>query len=69
MIGGMMTDDPKDERSATRGYPLPHPDNRLRDDVARLRTATAMVDADMTETRRRLLTIEDALFLGFQDLV
>lgn len=45
MIGGMMT---VNDTTAGRGYPLPHPDNRLSVDVARLREALSGIDGDMT---------------------
>lgn len=47
----------RDERTSGRGYPLPHPDNTLSQDVARLRAAIADIDADtmkqIAETRRQ----------------
>lgn len=33
----------------SRGYPLPHPDNELGDDVQRLRTALQKVNDDMVK--------------------
>lgn len=36
------------DTTAGRGYPLPHPDNRLSVDVARLREALSGIDGDMT---------------------
>jgi hypothetical protein len=53
MTGGINHDD----RTGTRGYPLPHPDNTMKADAHRLRDALQAVDADVVAlaaaTRRR----------------
>ena len=47
----------RDERTEGRGYPLPHPENTMQADIARLRCTLSAADADMVaqaaETRRR----------------
>lgn len=39
--------------TTARGYPLPHPNNLLSDDVHRLREAITRIDADITEAQQR----------------
>ena len=39
------------EHTPLRGYPLPHPDHLLSDDVLRLREAIAAIDTDMVQNQ------------------
>jgi len=39
------------EHTTLRGYPLPHPDHLLSDDVLRLREAIAAIDTDMAQNQ------------------
>lgn len=46
------------EETQGRSYPLPHPSNRLRVDVERLRTSLQMIDIDVTALRARAQELE-----------
>jgi hypothetical protein len=39
------------EHTTLRGYPLPHPDHLLLDDVLRLREAMTAIDTDMAQNQ------------------
>jgi len=41
-----------------RGWPLPHPENRLDLDVSRLRDALGLMDAAITQTNDRVADLE-----------
>lgn len=45
-----------DDRTAGRGYALPNPANKIKDDVVRLREALAAVDGDVVDILAALLT-------------
>ena len=53
MANGVNRNDP----TAQRHSPLPHPDNTMQADILRIRAATEKIDADMAaqaaQTRRR----------------
>ncbi|MBF0454937.1 MAG: hypothetical protein HQL72_09025 [Magnetococcales bacterium] len=38
-----------DDRTVNRAYPLPHPDNMMPDDAARLRESISGIDTDIGE--------------------
>ena len=45
--------------TATRGYPMPHPDNWMRFDVPRIREAFNKVDDDVHDLRLKHLLGDD----------
>lgn len=54
-----MTDPvPEHDDRTGRGYPLPHRENTLDVDVARLRDAVTKIDIDMSEIEVLLLALE-----------
>lgn len=47
--------------STPRGYPLPHPDHLLSEDVLNLREAFTRIDADVTAQEKTATQVENLL--------
>jgi hypothetical protein len=49
------------EDQTKRGYPLPHPDHLLSQDVLSLRDAITRIDADLSSQESKVVQLQDNL--------